>query len=95
MRTLFKPFVAAVLVTVLGGPALAEARPQPPVAAEQAAATESAQPARKQTADDAARYAARETKAQNLEQFKGGAAIYIGGTALAVALVIVLLVLLI
>jgi hypothetical protein len=95
MRTLFKPFVAAVLVTVLGGPALAAARPQPPVAAERAAATQVAQQTRKAAADDTARYAARETKAQNLEQFKGGAALYIGGTALAVALVVVLLVLLI
>jgi len=54
-----------------------------------------AQQTRKAAADDTARYAARETKAQNLEQFKGGAALYIGGTALAVALVVVLLVLLI
>jgi hypothetical protein len=80
-----------VLVAVLGGPALAAARPvagvERPVAAEVAPAAK--KPAASQ---EAARYAARETKAQNLEQFKGGALnVYIGGTALAIAAFIVLL----
>jgi hypothetical protein len=93
MRTLLKPIVTAVLVAVLGGPALAAARPvagvEQPVAAEVAPAAK--KPAATKDAD-AARYAARETKAQNLEQFKGGALnVYIGGTALAIAAFIVLL----
>jgi hypothetical protein len=94
MRTLMRPFVTAVLVAVLGGPALAAASPasaERPVAAQVAPADAGKKPA--PPASDAARYATRETKAQNLGQFKGGAGlnIYIGGTALAIALFVVLL----
>jgi hypothetical protein len=90
MRTLLKPIVTAVLVAVLGGPALAAARPERPVPAETAQAAK--KPAAATTAD-AARYAQRETKTpQQMEQFKGGALnIYIGGTALAIAAFIVIL----
>jgi uncharacterized membrane protein len=91
MRTLLKPIVTAVLVAVLGGPALAAARPERPVAAQVEQQAPAARKPAAQTAE-AARYAARETKAQNLEQFKGGALnVYIGGTALAIAAFIVLL----
>jgi hypothetical protein len=55
------------------------------------------QQARKLTAAQAAEYQAREAAAPGLEKFKGGGGvdIYIGGTALAIALLVVLLVLLI
>jgi hypothetical protein len=53
-----------------------------------------AQQARKLTAAQAAEYQAREAAAPGLEKFKGGGGvdIYIGGTALAIALLVVLLV---
>jgi hypothetical protein len=92
MRTLMKSIVTGALVVVLGGPALAAAGPRPvverPVAAEKVA-TPTRAPAKD---SDAARYAEREKQSQSLETFKGGAGlnIYIGGTALAVAALIVL-----
>jgi hypothetical protein len=94
MRTLLKPFVTAVLMTVLGSSGMAVASPQPAPAIERPLAAEVAKPVKAAAPSvEAARYAARETKSQNLEQFKGGAGlnIYIGGTALAIAAFIVLL----
>jgi hypothetical protein len=97
MRTLTRPVLLAALAVVLGGSASAAVAPQSParpavqrgVAAEVMASKKQASG----TPADAARYAARETKAQELEQFKGGAGVslYIGGTTLAIALLIVLL----
>jgi hypothetical protein len=91
-----KPIVTAVMVMVLGGTGFAAATPAQPTAVEQRTAATAVAPTRAST-QDTARYAARETKAQNLEQFKGGGglSIYIGGTALAVAALIVLLLVLI
>jgi hypothetical protein len=99
MRTLMKPIVTAVLVVVLGGPGLAGASPtvsptvRPTAVVQRPATTEVARQTRT-AAEDSARYAARETKAQNLEKFRGGEGIYIGGSVLALALLIVLLVVL-
>ena len=44
--------------------------------------------------EDVARYAARESKAQNLEKFRGGdgVSIYIGGGAIGVVLIVLLLI---
>jgi hypothetical protein len=43
---------------------------------------------------DVASYAQREQAAQQLERFRGGAGVYIGGSALVLVLLIVLLVIL-
>jgi hypothetical protein len=89
-----KTIVTALLTVILGGPAFASAG----MAAETRPAVvepvTSTAPARKVTAEDASRYAARETAAPGLERYRGGSYVYIGGSAIAVALLIVLLVVL-
>lgn len=95
--SLAKSIVAAVLMVMLGGPAMASTGlPTKPVAAQQTTTQVAAAPARTvNAAADASRYAAREQRAQKLEHFKGGAAIYIGASAIALAALIVLLLVLI
>jgi hypothetical protein len=86
-----------VVAVMMSGPAFAagglpaSARvAQTSSAPAQVARTASAPAAR--TTSDAQSYAARETQSAGLEQWKGGAAgIYIGGSALALALLLVIL----
>jgi hypothetical protein len=96
--SLAKSIAAAALMVMLGGPAMASGGlPVSPVAAEtQKAGTVATSPARTVTTTaDASRYAQREQNAQKLGNFKGGAAIYIGASAIALAALIVLLLVLI
>jgi hypothetical protein len=93
-------FVGPVLVAVmLGGPAAAaaglptQARPVP---AATASAPITATTVTTTPAADTKSYAEREKQAAGLEQWQGGASggIYIGGSALALVLLLVILVLL-
>jgi hypothetical protein len=96
--SLAKSIVAAVVMVMLGGPAMASAGlpARPAVVAQTGATPAATSPVRTETgATEASRYAAREQKAQKLENFKGGAAIYIGASAVALAALIVLLLVLI
>jgi hypothetical protein len=93
--SLAKSIVAAVLTVMLGGPAMAtNALPEQPAAVHQTTTAKVAT-AQTVTTSDASRYAARQQSAQKLEHFKGGAAIYIGVSAIALAALIVLLLVLI
>ena len=82
---------------LLGASGTASASPTgetPPAAVATANATEPGGAAAPQTASDANRYAEREKSASAQENFRGGgASIYIGGSAVAVALIIVLAIL--
>src|SRR5687768_10508684 len=102
MKLSFARWFAPLVITVLiSGPAFAGAgiststaattSPRTPTSLSLAAGTSTSSAA----AGDVASYAAREKQAQGLETFKGGAgvSIYLGGSALA--LVVLLLVLLI
>jgi hypothetical protein len=96
--TAVKSIVAALLAVVLGGPAFASAgsasRTPPALTERASASTVAAGPGRVAVKADASRYAAREQSAQGLDTFKGGSYVYIGGSAIALALLIVLLVVL-
>ena len=89
--------VPAIICITLSGPAFAAASlPTSGNARTPAAATSTAAaptPVRA-SSGDVASYAQREQASQQLEQFRGGASIYIGGSALVIVLLIVLLVLL-
>jgi hypothetical protein len=99
MRRLARWVVPAVLLAWWASPALAAA--QLPGARPVAAATAPADPSEGRAAASevapaaAGDYAAREARAQKLEQWTGGyeGGVYIGGSAVAFALLIVLLVL--
>lgn len=90
--------VPAVICITLSGPAFAAASlPTSGNARTPATATSTAVAAQAPvaaTSSEAASYAQREQASQQLEQFRGGASIYIGGSALVIVLLIVLLVLL-
>ena len=94
--TAVRTFVAAVLTVMLGGPAFASSStvPAPQAMTERASTTVATAPSREMAKADASRYAAREQSAQGLDTFKGGSYVYIGGSAIALALLIVLLVIL-
>ena len=90
----------AVVAVFLSGPALAaEALPaaQParstPAQTVPAGATEP-RPVPTTAQSDKQRYQEREQQSQGLENWEGGAAIYIGGSVVAIALLLVLLILL-
>jgi uncharacterized membrane protein len=88
-------FALAVASVLAAAPVVTSAAPARPAAtAPVKAETERAAPA---TEADAERYAEREQKADEQKEFKGGAEgyVYIGGTTLAVALAIVLIILLV
>ena len=99
MKRLARWVVPAVLLAWWASPALAAA--QLPMARPVAAATAPASPVESRTvASDVAaapstNYAERESRAQKLEQWTGGyeGGVYIGGSAIVFALLIVLLVL--
>jgi hypothetical protein len=90
--------ILAVLVCAYGlsGVSAVAAARRAPLPAEVSAQRAPA-PARTLPSAQAAEYAAREAAARDLEKFKGGGGvdIYIGGTALAIVLLVVILVLLI
>jgi hypothetical protein len=97
MRRLARWVVPAVLLAWWASPALAAAQlPGPrPVAAATAPAESQSSTSPASAATPAADYAARESRAHQLEQWTGGyeGGVYIGGSAIAFALLIVLLVL--
>jgi hypothetical protein len=91
--------VPAIISITLSGPALAAASlpAQGSARAPATATTPSPTPAPAATApasSDVATYAQREQAAQELEKFRGGAGIYIGGSAVVLVLLIILLVIL-
>jgi hypothetical protein len=89
---------SALLLALLGVPSVARAANtrEVPVVVDEAPARSLAEPARSDdAAAEASHYAAREAAAPALGKFKGGGAgIYIGGSALTVILVVVLIVIL-
>jgi hypothetical protein len=106
MSTKFLRWIGPALVTVmLSGPAMAAAglpeSPVPitapaPAAAQKATPTKAAPATKAATTKAGTNYAQREQQSQGLEKFKGGegAGIYISGSVLAIALLVVLLVVL-
>ena len=103
MSTTFLRWIGPAVVTVmLSGPAFAAAglpESAVPITAPAPAAVEKAKPAKAtpaRTTKPSTNYAQREQQSQGLEKFKGGegAGLYISGSALAVALLIVLLIVL-
>ena len=94
----------AIISVTLAGPAFAAASlpgqgPARPVASQSApASTTPAAPSAAPAAassSDAASYAQREKQSQGLENFRGGATLVIGGSALVLALLIILILVLI
>jgi hypothetical protein len=83
------PLLVALAALSLTAPVIASAEP-PPSASEVAPA---GAPSKAPDAD-AERYAARETKDQSVAAFQGGDALIITGSALAVVLIVVLVVVL-
>lgn len=84
-------FAAVVGLGLIGAPVAATAAPAETPPAKIAAASDTRPAA--QTTSDASRYAEREKNAGAQEDFRGGgASIYIGGSALTIALVIILLI---
>src|SRR5262249_54003035 len=85
-------FLAVIFSVWLAGPALASAAlPQRPTVSIEATAAQTTTPAPQTSANSemTASYAARERSARDLETFKGGDfSLYIGGSALAAALLI-------
>jgi len=82
----------AVAAALAAAPLVASADPKP-VAAHSQSSTKPTTPT--QTPDDANNYAQREKQAPAAANFEGGAeGIYIGGSVLTIALVVVLLVIL-
>ena len=89
--------VPAIITITLSGPAFAAAslptqsRPAPaatsPASSPATAPVSAAAPA----ASDVASYAQREQQAQGLQNFRGGVGLYIGGSALVLVLLIVLI----
>lgn len=104
MFTILRRWMIAVLLAAWSFPTAAEAgapnRVPAPIA-ESAPATERARgegagTAPDQAGDETQRYAAREEQAQALRDFQGGSAsIYIGGGALTVILLVILIVILV
>jgi len=94
-----KLIAGALLVALLGAPSIAAARTTRgvPAAVAQAPARRVAPAPVAATAADASDYAAREAAAPALGQFEGGdsAGIYIGGSALTVVLIVLLIVIII
>ena len=88
-------FASVVGLGLIGAPVAATASPadstRPTEVAATAAPRSGAAPAHANS--DASRYAEREKNAGTQEDFRGGAAsVYIGGSALTIALVIILLI---
>src|SRR3954447_6877930 len=96
MTSLGKYIATALMVVILGGPAVASAGVTGKPVATQAETSRSAtNPGNEPPITDAEQYAQRESQAKNLERFKGGGAgVYIGGSTLAIVLLIVLIVIL-
>ena len=96
MASILRRIVVAALLAAWTFPAataLAETQPAPMVAeAQTRSAAEHGQVA---TASEAARYAAREQQSPANQNFQGGAFIYIGGSVLAAALLVLLILVLV
>lgn len=91
--------VVVALLAVWFFPAVSAARPLAPSPAQAPISATTSQPLTATAATsggsaaDQAQYAEREKQAQGLEQFQGGAYIYIGGGAVLVLLIILLILL--
>ncbi len=95
MKLVLRWIAPLVVAVMMSGPAFAAAglpapaRPAPTATAPRAAEVSTVAA----TSSDVQSYAAREKKAAGLEQWQGGAgaSIYLGGSALALALLLVIL----
>jgi hypothetical protein len=100
MKLAMLRWVVPMVVTIfVSGPAFAAAGLQTGPAASRPVPTAPASPAPTSVAQAAApgqiqSYAEREQQAGGLDKFKGGVGIYIGGSALVLVLLVILLVLL-